>query len=367
MSEQRKVFGSIVLAGGTVGGAGTRAALESATDALAGCDAAVIAPPDWAATRGETDGVSIVARRWVASIAAELVGFDRADHYIGFADRLPLFGRAGRRSQVMVVQNLFLYLDRSDWEDANRAKVAVLRWWARRSVTKADTVIVSSQGSADALFAATSADPDRVVVRPIPVPDPGRIKVDHAPQIETIVLVGDLYRHKRFDLAVDAVAAFADDADRSCKVIHFGGDLEGPAVEAFDVATARAAGSGVVVERRGSVSRSAVLDAMVDADVTLLLSTTETQGIPLREAMVVGLPVICEATDVFVEQGGEAVEAVEADGPDRVANVEAVVEGLRRIDDIEVRRHRSDIGRRLAKPGAGWWLLAHDPQGDAHP
>lgn len=358
MTGRPAISGSIVLAGGTVGGAGTRAALEAATLALAGRDATVIAPMAWPVP---DSSVRVVHRRWIPSIVAEFFGLDRADHYIGFADRLPIIGRAGRRSQVMVIQNLFLYIEGSDYEDANRAKIAALRWWARRSVGRADSIVVSSEGSANALIASTDADPSRIEVRPIPVPAPATTKEEHAQKLQTVLLVGDLYRHKRSDLAVDAVAAFASTTGRPCRVVHLGGDLEPEAVASFGAATERARALDVTVERRGSVGREDVLSAMVEADVMVMLSTTETQGIPLREALVVGLPVLCEATDVFVEQGGDAAEFVSADGPDRAANVSAVVDGLLRLDDVELRRRRSRDGRRLVDAGSGWWLLAESP------
>jgi len=339
----------VVLAAGTVGGAGTTVALRAALAHLDAAEAELVA----VVPNGFDTGPGRRPTGRTPALLAEALGRPDGDVYVGFADRLPLVRRAAP-IQVLVVQNPHLYGPApADWGVALRAKRAFLRWWARRSVGRADLIVCSTAASRVDLLAATSADAARVVVRPVPPPDVGAPKAVHRDRVERVLVVGDVYGYKRTEVAVDAVAAFARSVGRPVELVHLGKVREPEAGAALDAAADRAAAAGVAVVRRGAVPHEEVLDAMRRADVLLLCSEAETQGLPLAEAMAMGLPVVCRALDVFAEQASAAAQLVERHG-----DAAAFAAALAAVDAVAVRTAMADRGRRaIGEPGAGWNLL----------
>src|SRR5207253_6599294 len=72
----------------------------------------------------------------------------------------------------------------------------------------------------------------------------------------------------------------------------------------------RARTAGVAVEAPGRVDHEQALRELVAADVVLLPSTVETQGLPLVEALSTGVPVIASDIGPFRDLGGDAVRLV---------------------------------------------------------
>ena len=344
----------VTLAAGTALGAGTAIALPAAVAGVVatGAHLTAIVAPTARVPQGHPD-VAVIAVSRRAALGRELLGGGDADVYIGFCDRLPLLRRGGR-VQVLVVQNPHLY-SRSGVAATvgERAKFAALGWWARRSVRAADRVICSTSASRDDVAASARIDPATIEVIPIPATGISSTKGTQRNRIERILLVGDLYTYKHTDVAVDAAGRFATaHPDRTISLVHIGTDRHPAAVSAFDVAATRAREAGVAVSRLGAISHDRVIAEMADADVIVLASDTETQGLPLVEAMAVGLPVVARAIGPFVELGGDAFTAVPIDG-----GAEQFAAALASIDERDRRNLLSDAGRALHPPGESWDLL----------
>jgi glycosyltransferase involved in cell wall biosynthesis len=253
---------------------------------------------------------------------------------------------------VLIVQNPHLYeapTVEMTWHQ--RLRLFVLRRWAKASAARATVIVCTTRSSADAVIASTRADPDRVHVEPVPAIDVAQQKHDHRDVIERVLLVGDVYRYKCMDVAVDAVAAFASRTGRKITVVHIGAVREAVAGTDFDRAIERASPHGVTVEKRGATSHPTVIDEMTQADVLLLASTTETQGMPLIEAHSVGLPTVARGIGAFADLADDASVLTAAD-----ASADEFAAALLQID---ARPEREALAQRgaTAHPPAKWWPL----------
>lgn len=356
----------VVLHAGTVGGAGTAVALRLA---LAGLH-------DSASADGQLSVVAVVPRGWpdpppagitflrrskIVTLAGELVGHPRADVVIGFADRLPL-----RRTEraILVIQNPHVSsLSRNaDFGWRSRAKFSVLRMWARFSARRATEIVCSTPDSAQSVTDGLAANPSIVRVVPIPADIGSLTAGPTANTIGRIVSIGDRYRYKRVDVAIDAVAAFARRVGRPVEFRHVGASRDPIADQLIDEAIARAAGSGVTVRLLGSLPHSEALAELAAADVALFTSMTETQGIPVAEALALGVPVVARDIAPFRFVGVDVAALVPSGSAQDGAGMAdddaaAFAEGLVGIVSPEVRQDMSARGRRLAVDGRAWDLL----------
>ena len=350
VSDPEATVPRVVLAAGTATGAGTAVALTAAVRALAELDADVVAIVGRPAPAVAPLQVTVRPSGRGAALLGELVGRGGADCYIGFADRLPLVGRGGRH-QVLVVQNPHLY-GRPDasWALAERAKFAVLAAWARRSVGRADRIVCSTGASRDSVVAATGVQAERVEVVPIPAIDIEVSKEKQPDHIGRLVAVGDRYPYKRTIDAVGAAAKFAARMGRTIELTLVGRDRD--ADTEAELAAAIAGASGVTVRMTGPLLHAEALAEMAAADVLLLTSMTETQGLPLVEAHAIGLPVVCRGIGPFLELGGDAVMAVPVD-----AAAAGFADALVSIDDRVERERLAAAGRALHPPGQSWDLV----------
>lgn len=347
----------VILAAGTCTGAGTTVALTEACRTLAqqvkdGTVSEVhVQVPQGSPAVGRFEGVLRLnpLGRWRA-IAGDLVSRESSDIYIGFADRLPLNSLPGQ-IRIMVVQNPHLYQD-SDAPSlgtvARRARAA----WARRSAVSADLVICATDASRKALVAAVAQlETSRIEVRPIRPATPAP-RNDVAPEIETLLLLGDLYAYKRFDVALDGVTEWASNRSGRVRVVHCGTGRDDKAVEDFRAAVLRARSAGVTVEQRGSVSHDAAMKELLAADVLVSASEVETQGLTILEAMSVGVPVLARGIPPVLDVGGDAIEVFDVGGgPAEIAA------RLRDLESQSTRMDRAQRGLELADSAAGWNLL----------
>ncbi len=346
---------AIVLSAGTARGAGTRQALVAALRSLAEEEAPVVAfVPRPALAELEVavagaDHLHLWPTGRVAGIARDLLARRSVPTWIGFCDRLPLFGRPAR--QILVVQNPHLYGSRTPgagWP--TRVRRLTLGRWARRSARRADLVVASSGASGREVVAATGIDPGRLVVRPIPPQDVGERKGTHRDRIEVVLTVGDLYTYKQFDRAVAGVAAFAEQAGRRVTLHHIGTRRDAAANRAFDAAVAAA--PALTVTSEGARPHGEVMAAMRDADVLVFPSGRETYGLPLAEALAVGLPVVCTDIGPFRDLAGDAAAYVPADAPPA-----AIAGQLRALDAPAARTAQARAGAARAVAADRWKLL----------
>ncbi len=354
---------SIVLAAGTVDGAGTSVALSAAIRHLGNQTTSgattVIVPEGF--SDPALQGLTIERSSRRRAVMDEALGTKSAEIYIGFADRLPLRPRRGQ-TDVMVVQNPHLYGTESDWARQHPRKHRFLARWAKASARRADLIICSTSASRDDVIDTTGALPDRVVVRSIPANISQR-KVEHRPDLTRILNVSDLYEYKRVDVALEAAAVFAQSVGHAVEFVQIGRPIEADAIQRLAKATRRVAASGVSVISMGTIPNAEVLAEMVRADVLILPSETESQGLPLVEAMSIGLPIVCRAIPVFIEQGGGNIIAVPIPkGTSHQGEVEAFAAGLSELATSERRRELSKLmiqAQASAVTDSGWDLLPH--------
>jgi glycosyltransferase involved in cell wall biosynthesis len=307
--------------------------------------------PDRFAAGARQAGWAVARSGRVRALVAEVLGRPRSSAWIGFCDRLPLLGRPGG---LLVVQNPHLYGPPTPgWSAPTRAKLAVLRAWAHRSARRADRIVCSTPSSADAVAAATEVPRERIVVVPIPARDLGVQKDQQRASIERVLLLGDVYAYKRWPVAVEAAVALHGRLGRPLTLVHLGAPVDRTAARELDGALDRARAAGLTVIAPGRVDHERALAELVDSDVVLLPSTVETQGLPLVEALSVGVPVIASAIGPFEDLGGEAVRLVPVD-----EGAEGFADALVALDPVEVRETASLAGRTRWPVGGAWDLVS---------
>ncbi len=350
---------AVILAAGTCTGAGTSVALVVACQTLSEQvasgrieSAEVHIPRGANEARAAAVGLTVREQTRVAAIVEELFGRHRAGTYIGFADRLPLMGRSAG-STIMVVQNPHLYEPSNAPSIGGLARTA-LTWWAKRSATTADLIICATNASSDALVRAIpTVDRTRIEVRLIrPQTPPARTGL--SPEIRRVLLLGDLYAYKRFDVALDGIRTWAESTGvaREVEVIHCGAVQDREATEAFEEAIRRASSAGLAVSVRGSVSHDEAMEELARADLLVSASEVETQGLTILEALAVGVPVVARAIGPVESVAGDAYQRFAQDG-----GGEEVAEAIGAIVALDARERLVERGLGKADIGVGWDLL----------
>ena len=350
---------SVLLAAGTATGAGTSVALVEACRTLSAqvhsgsiARAEVHLPPQANDAAKAASGLSLVRPGRLSAIAGEVISRSQTDIYIGFADRLPITPK-GNQFRVMVVQNPHLYESTEAPSLGKAARIARTRW-ARWSATKADLVVCSTEASRGALMSAIpSLRPERIIVRPIR-PETPQPRGEVAAVIETVILLGDLYSYKRFDVALDGVTAWATERGNpeEIRVVHCGSPRDDLAVSHFQAAVTRERSEGLTVDERGPVNHDEAMNALLEADVLVSASEVETQGLTILEALAVGVPVLARGIGPVIDVAGTAFEAFPVTG-----EAQDIAEGLTRMTGLERRRELVQAGLERAQMSAGWNLL----------
>ncbi len=155
------------------------------------------------------------------------------------------------------------------------------------------------------LDAFPSLDPDRVHVAPAGVLTtllqlaPRRVPRDGL----LVLCVGALWPYKRIDQAIAAFAAASLDLEGAELIVAGPGDES-----ARRELAALAARLGVAERVRfaGNLPHARLADLYASADALLFLSEIESFGLPVLEAMALGLPVIARRIGGVAEIGGDA-------------------------------------------------------------
>jgi glycosyltransferase involved in cell wall biosynthesis len=187
----------------------------------------------------------------------------------------------------------------------------------RHAAAAAEAVAVPSEATAAAARRALVTENDPVVI-PNGVEPP--VSPSVAPHGEGyVVAFGGRDPRKRLDLALDGVLALGPDAPR-LKV------LAGAGVPAGFEERAEAAITSGRVELLGHLPRDGMWRVLSDASALVYPSIAEGFGMPVLEAMSVGVPVVTGLAPATSELGGDAILPIDHDEP-----VRSIATALRRL------------------------------------
>jgi glycosyltransferase involved in cell wall biosynthesis len=284
----------------------------------------------------------------VAALLGGLIGPGEDDAlYVGMTDRLPVLRRP--RRAVMVAQNRHLYVPAGGRPIRQLLRQWLLGAWACWSARRADWIVVATPSTGEALIERTGVDRSRVVVRPIPPQDIDRCRWHHRDRLSRILLLGSLYDYKRFGWAVRALDRWAATLAWRPEVVHVGKAIERRAES--DLIAAASDARHVDVELMGQLAHAEVIDELGRADLLVFPSVQESFGIPLAEALALGVPVVCTDIPAFVEVAGP-------DGAEYFGVDEDLTDALRRCESGEHRRDLAERGRARVEANGGWDVLS---------
>jgi glycosyltransferase involved in cell wall biosynthesis len=187
-------------------------------------------------------------------------------------------------------------LDRPDLHPP--AQVTQMR--ARLAALDAAAIIITvSQTTADAL-ARHGVDPGRVVVTPLAATPLSESPARSEARPPYLLAVGELTARKDYPTLIRALA---QEPARDLRLV-----MAGPRGYRADEVAEVAAATGVAdrVEMLGRVSDAELADLYRGATALCLTSVIEGFGLPLVEAMAVGLPIVASDIEVAREVAGDA-------------------------------------------------------------
>jgi glycosyltransferase involved in cell wall biosynthesis len=238
-----------------------------------------------------------------------------------------------------------------------RAELSLLRSWWRpvalgSSVARATQTLAVSAHLRDLLLERYPAlDPARIEVVPHGVSTrlTQRAAREPDPEAPQLLAVSALWPYKRLDQTIEAFADVAGSLPRARLVIA--GPNVGHEQERLQ-RLAHALGVETRITFAGNVSHDELSRLYAGADALLYLSDFESFGMPLIEAMAVGVPVLAKRLPGLVEVGADAPQWVEAG-----ATRERIAFALRSLlADRELRKRRVQAG--LARSALFTWERA---------
>lgn len=283
-------------------------------------------------------------------MAFELIGPPRkVDVYVGMSDRLPLRSRASWT--ILVAQNPHLYgSSTTRLTIKQRARLALLRRWSHASLRRADLIVTASSRTKHDIVATGLVPEATVVVQPIPPQDIPIREFGVSRKINRIMLLGDVYSYKRFDWAIQEIDRWAQ-GRHTVRIVHAGAAVE---AEAWRRLTEVAASvSGVSVQFLGTIPHVDTIEIMSTCDLFVFPSDRESFGIPLAEALAVGLPSLCRDLPQFQEIAGPAASYFGGELGDLAMS-------LPKVQPQAIRVSMSALGRTRVPPNVGWKVDGRD-------
>jgi glycosyltransferase involved in cell wall biosynthesis len=154
-----------------------------------------------------------------------------------------------------------------------------------------------------------------------------------------LLIVGAVAHYKRIEVAVRALARLQRNGG-DYELVLAGEEWPGHG-DVIDQA-ARVAGVGRNLRRLGGVSAERLPELFAGAHATLSLSSCESFGIPVVEAMRAGLPAVVADEPWSEELVGAAAVRVDGSSPASVAA------GIRALESEDEWQRRAEAGRRVA-------------------
>ena len=214
----------------------------------------------------------------------------------------------------------------------------------------ADRVVCTSPFTAQELHAHSGYPLDRIDLLP-PAVDLAALQPRAKPldaQPTTLLFVGRIAAHKRLDLAIDALAALAPTHPKLRLLLV--GDYGSPAALSLQRSLGRQARRRGVADRvtfTGQVD--SVAPYFAQADLYVQPSDHEGFGVPLVEAMAVGLPVVASASGAmpWVLDAETSAEAGLLFAPGDANSLRTQIERL--LEDDGLRAQLREAGYRRAQ------------------
>jgi glycosyltransferase involved in cell wall biosynthesis len=232
----------------------------------------------------------------------------------------------------------------------SRLQFALYRFAMPRAYARADAVVAVSRFARRTLAAHAGLDRSRATV----VPE----GADHLDVVERrdgqarrmLLAVGPAAPYKRIDRALEALIELArDDDDLPYELVLAGGEWPGYGA----VVDAAAADAGVAhrFHRLGPVPPARLAELYARAHALLALSTCESFGLPVVEAMRAGVPVVVADAPWSEETAAGAAIRVDA------SSGTAIATGIRALADPAEWDERAQAGRE-AVAGLTWAATA---------
>lgn len=334
----------LMVVGETAGGIGRHVASLAEHLPEHGVEVSICAPPSALAVIGAPAGVTrhetaIGPRRPLRTAGSRrrVRQLARAAHVVHAHGLVAGAVAAGRGKKPLV----------TTWHNAARGSSARRAVHARleRYVARASDLVLAVSPDLAARARAAGATAVHAVFVPAPIRPAVRPADDVRDELGIggrpfVLAVGRLTGQKRFDLLVEAAAAWRHRVDQPYVAIAGDGD-------ARDALSAQIRASGAAVTLLGG--RSDVPDLLAAADVAVV--TSEWEGCPLgvQETMRAGVPLVATAVGGIPDLVGDAATLVE------FGDVAALRGALERLLDDPSRR--ADAARRVRARAATWPTL----------
>jgi len=221
----------------------------------------------------------------------------------------------------------------------SRVQFAFYRHQMPRAYARADAVVAVSTTTAAVLTANAGLEPgDTHVIREgadgLPLL-PRRLATGGP---RRLLVVGTSAPYKRSEVALAALAALnAETGGRGYELHLVGGEWPGHGAALDELA--RELGMLERYSRPGTVESAELIELYATAHALVALSSCESFGLPVAEAMRAGLPVVLADEPWSRELAADAGLYVDGDDPVSVAN------GIRRLEDSSEHAARADACR----------------------
>jgi glycosyltransferase involved in cell wall biosynthesis len=226
-----------------------------------------------------------------------------------------IFG--SRIPQVSVWQNAHVWSPATSTQSMRlRTYIAAQRIVMRATVPRVASNIFLSRDSANRCQSSFGLSMSRVETAPIGLDERFTHQTsvpDRDQRAPFILCVGDIYEHKRFELAIDALAHL-DFKHRHLELWIAGRNLDQRCRDQLDAQVERS-GLQNRVRFLGHVDSSRLVDLYRTASLFVTSTRLETFGLTPIEAMACGLPVVACPESAVPEVCGEAARYAEPTGP----------------------------------------------------